>query len=376
MQIRNDLNIITINGDLRRGGWLVTGQTDGDTNAVHQGLNLLIDGKSLSSYTDSDWRNALNIHVLAQPDFTFDRYASRAGWQAGTVDRLLEGESIQDISFATVASPANSHENTAWNFGKVVTHILESHCNYIYDADGSNGSPDGVVTVTDIDITNSTAFTVFIVRQSNNMWRTLQQIGGGEEGGGEFYRIWCDRRNIIHYQPAPAFIDPQPVSKGTLTKEHLRGQVRVQFHNSQPGERVGQVDIMAVANPTTVYNAVYPANPVGNGKIFKKQSGIWANSQDRANVLAERLYKWLTRPYTVQVEVDPGLVLFGDDGLGLDLADLLALDYDGPAEDAVTGAGVHVNFDTESFYVYSADIRLDLERKRANATLTLESIGG
>lgn len=367
MLLRNELIPISLNGDLRRGGYIVTGEVLGDTDAVSQGLNWIIDGKSLAAYIDPDWREAINCHVLEQPDFTFDRYGSKAQIRAGTVDNLLAGESLQDISFADVASPANSHEATSWNFGQVVTHILQFHCNYIYDADGSNGSPDGVVTTTDIDITNSTTFDLFIVRASNNLWRSLQQIGGGEEGGGEFYRIWCNRRNKIIYQPAPPFISPQPTSKGTLTKEHIRGAVRVQFHNSKPGERVGQVQIACVGGPATVFSASYPASPAA-GKIFKKQQGIWANDQTRANTLAERLYKWLTRDYTIQVEVDPGLVLYGDDGNGLDLGDRLAVTFNGPTEDSDTGAGVHLNLSAESFYVYGIDVNFQQE----TATLTLE----
>lgn len=371
MQLRTELLPLTINGDLRRGGWLASGRVEGDTDAVSRGLNWLIDGRSLAEWVDTDYRSAFDGHILADPDYQFTRNGSIASVDAGTVDAFLRGESIQDISFADVASPSNSHEATSWNFGQVVTHILQHHCNYIFDADGSNGSPDGVVTTTDIDVTNSTTFEVFIVNQSNNMWRTLQQIGGGEEGGGEFYRIWCTRQNVIKYQPAPPFISPQPAAKGTLTKEHLRGAVRVQLHNSQPGQRVGQVQIMAVANPTTVYSASYPSNPA-DGKIFKKDSGIWAQSQARANVLAERLYRWLTRSYTLQVEVDPGLILFGDTGTGLDLGDRILMTYDGPTESTTTGHGVHLNLSAQSLFVYGVDIRYDPVRRRATGFLTLE----
>lgn len=368
---RPELIIASINGDLRRGGWTASGQVLGDTDAVHQGLNLVIKGKSLASFVDSDNRVALNCHIIANPDYSFDRYSSQANFQAGTVDRFLEAESIQDISFADVASPSNSHEATSWNFGQVITHILQQHCNYIYDADGSNGSPDGVVTLTNIDITDSTTFELFIVNQSNNMWRTLQAIAGGEEGGGEFYRIYCTRENKIVYQPAPPFISPKLDSIGTITKEHIRGPVRVQLHNSQPGARVGQVQIMTVANSTTVYSAQYPANPTP-GKIFQKKSGIWAQSQGRSDILAERLYKWLTRAWTIQIEVDAGLVLFGDDGRGLELGDRLLLTYDGPAENSVTGAGVHLDIEDQSVFVYGADVRYDPVKREGVATLTLE----
>lgn len=375
MQIRPELNVVTINGNLRRGGYQITGIVDGDTDAVSKGLNLQIEGKSLSSFLDTDWHIAADMHVIANPDFNFDRYSSRTPFQFGTVDNFLSGEHIQDISFAVVASPANSHEATSWNFGEIVTHILQHHTNYIYDATGAAGSPDGVVTSTNIDTTNSTDFTTngffYIVNASKNMWSTLQKIGGGEEGGGEFYRIWCTRQNVINYQPAPPFISPQASSKGTLTKSHIKGTVRVTRNNAKPGEQVGQVQLSAVADQNTVYDSIYPANPETD-TIFEIKNGMFAHSQARCDTLAQRLYEWLTRTYTIQVQVDPGLILFGDDGTGLDLGDRILMTYDGPTEDTDTGAGVSLNYSSQSMFVYGIDIRYDLRRWAAQAMLTLE----
>ncbi len=362
----------SLDGNLRRGGWLLSGIVEGDTDAIAKTQSIRTMGKSLATSIDADWREWFNGHALAEPDFRFTRYGSQAAWRAGTADAYLRGEALQDISFADVASPANSHEATSWNFGEVIEHILQFHCNYIYDATGAAGSPDGIITETDIDTTNSTTFTTFIVRQSTNLWRSLQQIGGGEEGGGEFYRVWFNRANKLFYQPAPPFISPQPTIKGTITKEHLRGQVMVKFHNSNPGQAYGQVAIKAVASPTQIYTSKYPATTPLDGKILKKEAGIWANSQARTDTLAERLYKWLTRSYTLTVEVDAGLVLFGDDGAGLDLGDRILVTYDGPTEDADTGAGVHLDLNAQSMYIYAVKVNLAAAQGRATATLVLE----
>jgi hypothetical protein len=367
MITRYDLIPLSLNGDLRRGGWTVNGMTEGDTNPTIRGTNWIIEGKSLIGYIDNRYREIINCHILNKPDFQFTRYGSRSQFNAGTVDRFLEDEAIQDISFATVGSPANSHENTAWNFGKVINHILEKHCNYIYDADSSNGSPDGVVTLRDVDTTNSTPFQVFIVNQSNNMWSVLQRIGGGEEGGGEFYRIYCTRQNKIVYQPAPPFISPKPTAKGTLTQDLIRGNVQVKYNPN----RIGQVQIMTVKDSTTVYSSSYPSNPA-DGEIYQKKSGIWANSQARSDTLAERLYKWLTREWTIQLEVDIGLALFGDDGRGLELGDRVLLTYDGPAIDTITGHGVHLNLSAQSTFVYNVNASFDHDNKDGVATITLE----
>lgn len=375
MNPRNDIIPLTLTGDLRQGGWRLTGEMRGDTDALGEGRNVRAAGRSLSGFIDAAPREYFNGHITGNPDFSFDRYQSSATFTAATADAFLAGLDVQDLSFAVAGSPANVHERTSWRFSTIVQHILTQHCNIVYDADSSDGSPDGIVTTLDLDTTNSTLFNVagdfFIVNHSTNLWQTLQNIGGGEEGGGEFYRIWCTRRNVIRYQPAPPFISPAPTARGNLNKTNLRGQVGVRYNNSQPGQKVGQVQIVAGIRPTAIYSAKYPANPA-TGRILQKKSGIWAQSQARANNIAERLYKWLTRPYTLTVEVDAGLALFGDDGRGLDLGDRVTLTYNGPAEDTATGGGVHLNLSAQSFYVYAAQVSFDPERRTATAYLTLE----
>jgi len=316
-----------------------------------------------------------NGYVLGQPDFSFGRYSSQAQIEFGTANYLLAGGSLQDVSFAVVSSPSNSHEATSWRFSTITEHILKYHTNFFYDPTGAAGSPDGIITTLDFD-GSSTLFDqvgdYFIVNQSTNLWNTLSSnLAGGDEGGVEFYRLWCDRRNVLHRQMAPPFISPQPAAKGTLTKSHLRGAVQVRFHNNQPGQRIGQVQIVAGIRPSTIFSAQYPANP-GDGKIFKKQSGIWAQTQGRTDILAERLYRWLTRTYTLMVQCDAGLVLYGDTGAGLDLGDRILLTFNGIAEDSDTGAGVHLNLSAQSMFIYGIQINFNPERRLAAATLTLE----
>ena len=354
-----------LSGDLRRGGWLLDGYVDGDIDLVSRGRNWRGEGKGLAGYIDSAWRGWFDGHILADSDFTFGRYGSRATVQAGTADAFLRGESIQDISFAVAASPANSHEATSWKFANVVEHILQYHCNYIYDATGAAGSPDGWITEMAIDTTDSTAFEVFIVNQSDNMWRVLQQIGGGDEGGGDFHWPWFDRNNKFWYQLAPPFRGL--TSRGTIDKSHLRGQVQVKRNNSQPGQRVGQVQLTAVKNPTTVYTAKYPAS-VSSGRIVKMDSGVWASSQTIANTRAQQLYEWLTRPYTVVIQVDPGLVLFET----LDLSQKITLSYAGSVEDATTGHGMTLDLSGD-YFIYKMDVSFNPADRTATATIEMEA---
>lgn len=374
MRKRPELYPTSLSGDLRRGGWQLSCQISGDTDAVAAGRNIRAKGKSLSDFIDLTARAWFNGHVVAPPDFSFDRFSSQGNFQVATADAFLSGMDIQDISFAVVASPSNPHEATSWGFDQIVNHILRQHSNIVYDADGSDGSPDGIVTTLDLDTSSTTFSTVkdsYIVGHSENMWSTLQNIGGGEEGGGIFHRCWFDRRNVFHFQPAPPFISPTPTSRGTLTKEHIRGTVQVRFNNSQPGQKIGQVKLVSGINPETIFRSKYPASP-GNGKILKKQSGIWAEDQTQANLWARRLYAWLTRSYMLQMEVDAGLVLFGDNGRGLDLGDKVLCTYNGPAEDTATGNGVHLNLSSQSLFIYGINISFDPARKSATAYLSLE----
>lgn len=356
----------TLNGDLRRGGWILSGYIEGDTDAVSYGDNWILRAKSGSLSQDPEWRQIFNGTILEEPDnITVGRYKSRVAVRAGTIDNLLKGD-LQAIGFTEQSSPANDHQLTGLQLADIVQHILDSHCNAIFNA---TTMPDGLVTSTSIDTTNSVPLERYNVGKSSNLWRSLQNIGGGEKAG-EFYTIWCDRANKIYYEPTPNFWTTPPTSKGTLTKDHIRS-LSIKRNSNRPGEKIGQVSLTAIKNSSTVFTSSRPAN-AADGKRLPPRDGIFADTQAKTNTLAQRLYDWLTRAYTVTVEVDPGLVLFGDDGVGLDLADKVSITYDGPTEDTSTQAGLHINFSAQAFFVYGINIRFDAFGKMATATLTLE----
>lgn len=359
----------TLNGSLQRGGYIVTGQIEADTDGLLYGQNVQLQGLSGAGSLDMAYRTFFDGHCLNTPDnLQFDKFSSRASMQIGTADNLLKGH-LQDLGFTEQASPQNEHQITGMSISDIVEHIARRHCNAVYDA---ALTPDGIITALDVNTADSTPLARRNVRKTNNLWRRLQELGGGETAG-EFFRPWFNRQNKFFYQPVPAFWTTPPTAKGTLTNAHIRGQVRVKVNNSDLATKIGQVQLLAVATSTVVYNAEFPANP-GDGKPYQVSSGVWADSQSRANTLAERLYKWLTRPYTLQIEVDPGLVLFGDDGAGLDLADAVNVTYDGPADNG--GAGVHLQLSAAKFYVYDINVAFDLAGKAARATLTLEADNG
>jgi hypothetical protein len=370
METINEFVVKQISGDLRQGGSLVTGTVDGDTDLLQFGDNVRLIGKALSNFDDPEYRQIITGHVLETPDFSYDAFASQASLRVGTANYLMQGGTLQDIAFTEQAVPANEHQIApTMRISSLFSHIIDSHCNFLFNA---TSAPDGIIFSTDYD-TSDTAVSRMNVRKNNNFWNALiNQLGGGEEGGVQFYRPYFRRDNELVYQPAPLFQSSPPSSKGTLTKEHLRGKVRVNIRNAKASERTGQVQIVAAAGDNSFFESAYPTLQPGDGKIITKDSGIWSDSQARTDVLAQNLYDWLTRPYTLNVEVDPGLILFGDDGQGLDIGDKIAVIYDGPAEDAITGAGVHLDLDAAVFWVYKYSI-YDANTKSAKGSLELEA---
>lgn len=370
METINSLVVKNIRGDLRQGGSLVAGTIDGDTDLLASGDNVRLTGKAFAGFDDPIFREYFNGHVLEDPDYSFGPFRSQASVQIGTANYLMT-ERLQAIGFTEQGSPANDHQIApTMRISSCFAHIVQRHCNFIFDA---TTMPDGIITETDIDTTD-TALALFNVRGGNNFWQVLvNQVSGGEEGGIQFYRPYFNRLNKLFYQPAVAFQASPPASKGTLTKEHLRGRVRVIVRNAKLADLTGQVQLTAVQSSNSILTSKYPATQPTRGRILVKNSGIFADVQGDVDSMAQNLYNWLNRPYTLMVEVDPSLILFGDDGQGLDLGDKVTITYDGPAEDAITGAGVSLDLSAQDFWVYTYGVTFDSEGRAAKGSLELEA---
>ncbi len=358
--IINKLNPISLTGDIKRGGWQLSAKVQNDTDIIEYGDTIQCVAKSI--FNPTDFAEFFRGTALAVPDnLTWDRINTTASLTIGTADNLLAGLDLQSIGFTEQASPANDHQIVSpMRLADIVEHLLRKHCNIV---------EGGLVTVLNILYSESVQLQRYNVQKSSNLWRAIQAIGGGETGG-EFYRPFFNRKNEFQYQPAPAFWPTPPTSKGILTKEHLWGKMRVKFNSNQIGQRTAQVNILSRLDNETTYKSQFPLF-LENGRIVRKDSGIFAASQAESDRHAERYYKWLTREYTLTTDVDPALILFGDDGGGLDLGDKVTVQYDGPAEDEVTGGGVHLDIN-DDFYIYGASAKLDNEGKGGTGTLILE----
>ena len=358
--LQSEINVVSLTGDLKRGGWVANCRVGGDIDLVVAGDLVSIAAKSVFNPTEP--QPYFNGVVLANPDaMTFTRLQSSVTFQVVTTDSLLSGESVQSIGFTQQAIPTNSHQIVPpMLLSDLVDHILRDHTNVV---------SDGNVTVLNFLSAESVNLLRYNTQKSNNIWRTLQKIGGGEMSG-EFFRPFFNRKNEFFYQPAPFFLPSPPASKGTITKDHIWGTVRIKFNNNQPSARTGQVNLSSVKDFQTVFKSQFPL-AVENGKIVQKDSGVFASDQSESDRNAERLFKWLTREFTLTIEVDPALIMFGDDGAGLDLADKIHVTYNGLVEDADTGFGMTLDID-DDFYIYGAQIKPNVEALSGSGTLTLE----
>lgn len=364
--LQPDINVVSLSGDLRRGGWVANCQVDSDIDVVAAGDSISLAAKS--AFTPTAFQPYFSATVVSNPDnLTFDRLKSNVSFQVATVDALLRGESIQAIGFTQQASPTNSHQLVSpMLLSDLVDHILRSHSNVVFDAATNTA---GIVTVLNLLSGESVNLLRYNTQKSNNMWSVIQGIGGGEKSG-EFFRAYFNRQNEFQYQPSPFFAASPPASKGTIDKRHIWNTVKLKFNNNQPNQRTGQVNIASRKDFQTIFKSQFPI-ALENGKIFQKDSGIFASNQTESDRNAERLFKWLTREYTLTIDVDPALILFGEDGAGLDLADKVHVTYDGPVEDVDTGFGMTIDID-DDFYVYGANIKANNDRLDAVGTLILE----
>lgn len=354
----------TIVASLSKGGVEATGTIEGDTGLLQRGDYIVLRGMSFAGYRDTEERDVLSGWLTSDPTpIRFDRYSSTVTVKFATSDGLLRGGSVQAISGVETTPQNNAHEWPApMKISDNIFHVLQDHCNFVQTTE----NPNGIIDTWFVDTAGSTQRDVFIMRASDNLWSNLQRYGGGEKTS-EFFRPWFDRYNTFYYQKAPAFWSTPPTSIGTLHDGLILGQPTINIRNTTPGDITGQVILETKGLATnTTYQSQYPASALA-GKIVRTTSGLWASSQADSNEKAQNLFRWLTRPYTMTVQIDPGLLFF-EGGRGIRLADAIDVVYDGPANNN----GLHINLNNK-FYVYGYNVRYDYTRDTATATLTLEA---
>ncbi len=358
MTFINPLILQSMTGSLIRGGWIANGTLRNDVNALKYGDHVIFDGRIGCGWLDPDFTLMMEGHVFSGPSsITFDKFTSSASLQVGTPDNLLHGY-LQGIGFTEQTTPANSHQITNMRISDIVEHILKKHCNVVQQPT----TPEGIVTTLDID--DSTFVDFRNVHESNDLWRRLLMVGGGDKLG-ELHNIYFTRDGTLRYKPS-LIISP-PASLGTLDSEIIRGRPRVIDRQERPKNLISQVDLHTVRakkDSLETFDTLFPTNQT-EGTPLSIKRGVWANSQARTDAMAEAIYNWNNRAFTLSLMVDIGLI-FAE---GVDIGTTVTVDYDGSLDDGGSGMTLDVSGD---YSIYGINLNF-AEGFQAGCTLTLEA---
>jgi hypothetical protein len=316
----------TITGDIGRGGWEATGSF---MNA--QGLadysrraEIFYMPEGLGVWNE-DWLLALRGFLLPRT-ITWDRGKSRTEVTMATSHVFLENAGLQGIFFASVAVPTNPHQNTQWTLGEIVEHIVEDHTNVADWADTS-----GIETV------DSTSVNYYTVHESNSIWNTLKRIGSNE-----YYVPYFTKRDELIYNVHPMFASSLPEPVMEIDSRYMIGQPSVTYRDEIIPD---QVQLYALTDAGAVLRSDYP-EAIGSEGRRNKVTNLRCNSQVRLNELAQRLYLFLQRQYSVT------LTMPGPWGLMMELYDRAELTYSGTTQN-----GVAFQWDQKKFWINRISVR-------------------
>jgi len=332
-----DLQVTSVLADAAKGGWEIQIESYQDTDMIAKWQAVVL---MLRLYTPSGWdeeeREVFVGHALPL-GFSFDMPFSTARFNAATSNRFLENASLQGIGFAdqsTTTAPFNDHQILNMRIGHIIKHIVENHCNI-----STSTHPEGWVDTSDIDVGPppadpdcSTRVNRYNVRSTNNMWSALQNIARNE-----FYYIYFDKLNALHYTSHPMFDAVPPASVMEFTADFCSGRPTV---TPNAEKKVSQVVLGATDADGTVYNSQYPAQPSDEG-VPKPLTRCRVSTQARLDELAQRQYFWETRDWTVQWPA-PGWC-----GFFFELLDRVKLTYAG-----TTANGVEIDWTEKYFWVH------------------------
>ena len=303
MPIENSVRFIanTIEGDIQRGGWQASGFFANDQGAADYGRRVDVYFTPEGNGTwDASATLGLRASILPQLS-RFDYKQSSTEVTVATTDIFLQNAALQGIFFADPSkltpptAVTNPHQYDPLNLGIIVKHIIEQHTNVsstgvVQNSDGSfSATPiGGWVDTSDIDVTNSTTVDVFTVRQTNSLWRAIQDIAANE-----FYIAKMTRHDEFSYNPNPMFDAVLPSFTISLDNTYLVGQPEVTFRNDI---QVDQVILMALTDDGEILRSEFPTNISSQGRRLQI-TNLRCNSQARLDTLAERKYFFETRPY-------------------------------------------------------------------------------
>lgn len=332
-------NIIAqITADLDNGGWESSGIVYNDANILsyNQQLNVWY-----NLFTQNGWTDiapAFLGHI--QPDiWTKVFQSSEAPWKGYTAQEFLKQGDIQGIYFKDTLYPANSHQITNMKFSDIVYHILTEHCNLVTPT-----FENGILKL-NIDSANSADISSWEIKDGN-FWTRLQEIAKAE-----FYTVYVDKSNTLNYIPHPMF-GTLPDIVLSLTSDLLSEPLQFDKRNV---EAIGQIILHGNQPDGTQVTGTYPTNPEP-GPIIKKGGYLIDNDTD-LDVVAQRMYLFDTRQYTVTAKIGNGI------GLMLELLDRIGITY--------TSIVDGINWSNKAFYINRITVNL-MDNFTAETELVLE----
>jgi hypothetical protein len=351
--------IARIEGSVQDGGWKASGAVLGDADRLsfYQEIEIWFD-----LYTSAGWealpRPAFRGHLLPDPwQKTFQ--SSEAPWSAFTSQEIMKRGEVQGIFYKHVASaPGNRHQIISMTYSEIVYEIM-GHFNLMhrsepvnYDSSLWSGAfttqtfPEGFLFL-DFNMTGSSAVSEYDLKQGN-FWGRLQEIANID-----FYLIYVDKYNKLHYIPHPMFGASLPTAVMTLTNAHLLEPLTIERRNT---EQVGQVRLQGTTPQGLQISGKYPTDATAGPPIQK--SGYMATSSTLMNTIATRMYKFENRDYTVTAKLN------GAVGLMFDLLDRIAITY--------TSSADGVTWSSKMFWIHKIAVELK-DNFNAVTTLTLEA---
>lgn len=325
-------NILTqISADLDNGGWEASGIVYNDANILKYD-QLIKTWYSL--FTQDGWQDiapAFFGHLRPDPwDKNFQ--SSEAPWSAYTAHEFLKQGDIQGIFFKDELYPANEHQITNMKFSDIVYHILgqtgeTGHCNLVTPL-----YEDGILKL-NIDSANSASVSSWEIK-AGNFWTRLKEIARAE-----FYEIYVDKINTLNYIPHPMY-GTLPDKVFTLTDDWLLEPLTFEKRDN---EQIGQYILHGNQPDGTQLTGTYPTDP-NPGPIVKKSGYLIDNSTD-LDTIAERMYLYDTRRYTVTARVGNAV------GLLVELLDRIGITYTSDVD------GIYWN--NEAFYINKINVTVD-----------------
>lgn len=308
-------SIAKIEGSVQDGGWTATGAVfnDADRLDYYQEIEATFD---MYAGGWSGPHRGFRGHILPDPwRKTFQ--GSVAPWSAFTAQEFMKRGEVQGIFFKEEASPGNDHQITGMQLADIVEHILGKTAQYGHSNLVEGVWPEGIISL-DIDTTNSTSVDEYEVKQGN-YWRRLVEIAEIE-----FYLIYVDKFNVLHYIPHPMFGASLPNVKLAIDNTLLVEPLTINRINP---EALGQVKMVGTTPRGAQISGVYPTNATGGPQIVR--GGYIATANTLMAAIAERIYKFSNREYQVTAQL-PGAL-----GLFLDILDRVEITYTS-SDDGIT----------------------------------------